>query len=53
MARYIAKRLKEFVIITDLGCGTGGNTVQLAKECPYVIGVEIDSKFIELAKKNC
>ncbi|CAK72770.1 unnamed protein product (macronuclear) [Paramecium tetraurelia] len=53
IARYIAKRMKEFVIITDLGCGTGGNTVQLAKECHYVIGVEIDSKFIELAKKNC
>ncbi|CAD8142883.1 unnamed protein product [Paramecium octaurelia] len=53
VARYIAKRLKEFVIITDLGCGVGGNTVQLAKECHYVIGVEIESKLIELAKKNC
>ncbi|CAD8132184.1 unnamed protein product [Paramecium pentaurelia] len=53
VARYIAKRLKEFVIITDLGCGVGGNTVQLAKECQYVIGVEIESKLIELAQKNC
>ncbi|CAD8076660.1 unnamed protein product [Paramecium sonneborni] len=53
VARYIAKRLKEFVIITDLGCGVGGNTVQLAKECQYVIGVEVEGKLIELAKKNC
>ncbi|CAD8054384.1 unnamed protein product [Paramecium sonneborni] len=53
VARYIAKRLKEFAIITDLGCGAGGNTLQLAKECPYVIGVEIEGKLIELAQKNC
>ncbi|KAM3143690.1 hypothetical protein pb186bvf_004186 [Paramecium bursaria] len=54
VARYIAKRLKQnHQVVVDLGCGMGGNTVQFAKECSYVIGVDIDLELLKITEESC
>ena len=51
VADYRAERLK-CKIIADIGCGIGLQTFSFAKVCPKVYAVEIDSRKLELAKKN-
>jgi SAM-dependent methyltransferase len=38
--------------VLDLGCGTGENTVPLAKRGAHVIGIDISPELIELARKR-
>lgn len=51
IAQYIATRVSGHSLIVDLGCGIGGNTIQVvnflnqfAKTCDFVISVDIDLK---------
>ncbi len=37
----------------DLGCGTGKQTVLLARRAGRVIGIDISDRMIELARKRC
>ncbi|KAA6396390.1 MAG: putative trimethylguanosine synthase [Streblomastix strix] len=39
-------------VVLDSFCGAGGNAIQLAYTCHYVIAVDIDPLKIELAKSN-
>lgn len=39
-------------IVVDLGCGTGVLTVEFAKKCRSVIGVDTSSTMLEIALKN-
>ncbi len=52
VASYIARRLK-CQAIADLGCGIGGQTVFLARECKRVFAVEQDRSRLEYARHNC
>jgi SAM-dependent methyltransferase len=52
VAEYIAKRLKTN-IITDLGCGIGGQVIFFARECGKVYAVDKDPEKLEYAKENC
>jgi precorrin-6B methylase 2 len=51
IARHRADRLR-CDIIADLGCGVGFQAFTFAKTCNRVIGVEIDKRKIEFARKN-
>lgn len=51
VADYRAKKLR-CEIIADLGSGVGMQSFAFAKTCKKVIGVEIDPKKVEYAKKN-
>jgi len=51
IAQHIANRCQCGVII-DAFCGVGGNAIQFAKTCNYVIAIDIDPEKIRLAKKN-
>jgi len=51
VAQHIANRCRCEVIV-DAFCGVGGNAIQFAKTCHYVIAIDIDPEKIRLAKKN-
>ena len=38
--------------ILDIGCGTGSLTVNLSKQCGYVLGIDCSSEMIEKARKQ-
>ncbi|KAA6363533.1 MAG: putative Trimethylguanosine synthase [Streblomastix strix] len=48
---HLSERLRCDVVL-DAFCGAGGNAIQLAFTCHYVIAVDIDPQKIELAKYN-
>lgn len=52
VAKYRAQRLK-CNTIADISCGIGGQAIYFAEECESVYAIEIDSKKIAYAKKNC
>lgn len=52
VAEYIARRLKTN-IISDLGCGIGGQVIFFARESRLVNAVEVDSKKLDYARRNC
>lgn len=45
-------RVKKDDIVMDIGCGTGGLTVELSKKAKKVISVDKNKEAIELTKKN-
>ena len=51
IAEHHADRLRCDVAI-DAFCGAGGNAIQLAFTCEFVIAIDIDPKKIEMAKHN-
>ncbi|XP_064486506.1 trimethylguanosine synthase-like [Ornithodoros turicata] len=51
IAKHIARRCKGDIVI-DAFCGAGGNTIQFARACPLVIGIDIDPKKVEMAQNN-
>jgi trimethylguanosine synthase len=51
IAVHVAKRCACDVII-DAFCGVGGNTIQFAKTCNYVIAVELDPVRLACARHN-
>lgn len=52
VAEFRARRLK-CKRIADLCCGIGAQTFAFSKTCENVVGVEIDKRKTELARKNC
>jgi ubiquinone/menaquinone biosynthesis C-methylase UbiE len=38
--------------VLDIGCGTGGFTLQLSHRCAHVTGIDISQKQIQVAKKR-
>lgn len=52
--RLIQERgmLKNDFSILDVGCGTGTYSVVLAQHCKKVVGIDLSSKMIELAKQT-
>lgn len=53
IAKYIANRIDDQFLVIDLGCGIGGNLIQFANQCGFVIGVEIREDSIVNAQENC
>lgn len=51
IAAHIAQRCASDVII-DAFCGVGGNTIQFALTCHYVIAIDIDPVRLECARHN-
>lgn len=51
IAVHVAKRCACDVII-DAFCGVGGNTIQFAKTCKYVIAVDLDPVRLACARHN-
>lgn len=47
----ILKYLDKNSTVLDVGCGTGGFTIEMAKVCKKVIGIDISKKQIEQARK--
>ncbi|WP_423793011.1 precorrin-6Y C5,15-methyltransferase (decarboxylating) subunit CbiT [Methanocaldococcus indicus] len=39
-------------VVVDIGCGSGGMTVDIAKRCKYVYAIDNNLKAINLTKKN-
>ncbi len=45
-------QLKNDDIVVDIGCGSGGMTVELAKRCKFVYAIDISDDAIFTTKKN-
>jgi hypothetical protein len=52
VAEYIARRLKTN-IVSDLGCGIGGQVIFFARESRLVNAVEVDPNKLDYARRNC
>lgn len=39
-------------IVVDIGCGTGGLTIEFAKRAKYVYAIDINHKAIEITRQN-
>ena len=39
-------------VVVDIGCGTGGLTVEFAKRAKYVYAIDINNKAIETTMQN-
>lgn len=48
----ILRHISEQDSILDIGCGTGGLTVNIAKKCKYVLGIDISMQQIDTARKR-
>ena len=45
--------MKQESRIADLGCGTGGQTMVLARQLPgHITGIDLSPKFIDLFNRN-
>lgn len=51
IAEHHANKCKGNLVI-DAFCGVGGNTIQLAKTCAVVVGIDIDPVKLEYARNN-
>jgi len=51
IAANIARKCKCNIII-DAMCGSGGNAIAFAKECDFVIAIDIDANKLKMAKHN-
>ncbi|AEF96566.1 precorrin-6Y C5,15-methyltransferase (decarboxylating) subunit CbiT [Methanotorris igneus] len=45
-------RLNKDDVVVDIGCGSGGMTVEIAKRCKFVYAIDVDDKAIETTTKN-
>jgi len=50
--KFFTDNLKPTDIVLDVGCGNGYNSYQIAKKVKKVVGVDINSEYISLAKKK-
>ena len=49
---FFINNIDEDDIVLDVGCGNGILTYEIAKKAKRVVGIDIDEKRIEFAKKN-
>ena len=52
VSQIIAERFSEGSVVADLGCGIGGNLIELAKRCKKVFAIEEKEELLECARLN-